>query len=437
MTRRPPNIVRFMAPVWLSLAVIGLLFGGVGAWAVNTRIAGAVIAQGRLETRETPHDVSHPVGGLVARIAVRDGDYVEAGSALLHLDETLIAAELVMVSQLVADLFARQARLEAERVGRDRLAADADVSALMDELPGMERRWAEQQTLLTERLEERARRLAQEDQRLLQIDEQIGGYDATIVAGEAELVLIAEDLDRQRTLEGRGLGTSEKLNATAAQYHRQSGTLGEMRARRAELTQKRIEVELGRISLEQVMRVEAQDEIDEIFPELARLIARRTELKLEREQRVVRAPVTGFVHELKIRGSGSVARPGHTIVTIIPESENLQAVVRVAAGDIDQVYRSQTGGIRFHAFNARTQPLIEGTVENIAAEAAVDPLTRKRFFEVFLTIPRTELELLPEGVSIINGMELSAFIQTDYETPFFYVTKPIRDYLSLAFRDRA
>ncbi len=65
-----------------------------------------------------------------------------------------------------------------------------------------------------------------------------------------------------------------------------------------------------------------------------------------------------------------------------------------------------------------------------------DPLTRSHYFEVFLSIPAQELTKLQEQ-NVVNGMEVTAFIQTDPETPLQYVTRPIVDYFHLAFRDRS
>lgn len=439
MTRKAaaPRAPSLLAPVWLALLMIALLFGGVGAWSISTEIAGAVIAPGRLKTREAPHELSHPNGGLVQTVIARDGQFVSAGDALLQLDPTLVEAELAMVSELLSDHLVRKARLTAERAGTADMHMTPDIKARLTDLPHIDTLWAEQQSLLTDRMEQRDRQLAQEDQRLLQIDEQLKGVAASIASLELEVALARDDLTRHQTLEARGIRASAKRAEAAAKHHNLLGTLQAQKARKAELLEHRIEVEIGRISLAKTLRIEAQEELDKVFSEISRLRAKRTKLLLEHRQLVLRAPIAGFVHDLRVRGSGAVARSGQPILTIIPKTRDLQAVARVSASDIDQIYRSQECGIRFLAFNSRTQPLLTGKIESIAAEASIDPLTRRSYFDVYITIPRTELANLPAGETITNGMEVSAFIQTQKETPFYYVTKPIRDYLDLAFRDRS
>ena len=63
--------------------------------------------------------MQHPTGGVVGELRVRDGDKVKAGDVVVRLDETVTRANLAIVVNSLDELDARQARLEAERDGRD------------------------------------------------------------------------------------------------------------------------------------------------------------------------------------------------------------------------------------------------------------------------------------------------------------------------------
>ena len=72
-----------------GVALVVLLGGGVGGWAVTTELAGAVIAPGNLVVETNIKKVQHPTGGVVGELRVRDGDSVKAGDVVVRLDDTV------------------------------------------------------------------------------------------------------------------------------------------------------------------------------------------------------------------------------------------------------------------------------------------------------------------------------------------------------------
>ena len=100
-----------------SSVVLLLLAGGVGGWAATTQLSGALIAQGSIVVDSNVKKVQHPTGGIVGKLFVRDGDHVKAGDILVQLDETVMRANLAIITKGLDELMARKARLEAERDG--------------------------------------------------------------------------------------------------------------------------------------------------------------------------------------------------------------------------------------------------------------------------------------------------------------------------------
>ena len=76
-----------------------------------------MIAPGSLVVDTNVKKVQHPTGGVVGELRVRDGDRVKAGDIVVRLDETITQANLAIVVNSLTELWARQARLEAERDG--------------------------------------------------------------------------------------------------------------------------------------------------------------------------------------------------------------------------------------------------------------------------------------------------------------------------------
>jgi HlyD family secretion protein len=101
----------------LALSVIVVLVGVLGSLAATIRLNGAVIATGTLVVDSYVKPVQHQKGGTVDHVFVRNGDRVEAGQVLVHLDDTQARATLAIVSRRLRQLAARTARLSAERDG--------------------------------------------------------------------------------------------------------------------------------------------------------------------------------------------------------------------------------------------------------------------------------------------------------------------------------
>lgn len=76
---------------WVAIcgyASIALLVGAFGYWAATAPISGAAIAPGTIAAAGRNILIQHLEGGIIERIAVHEGDRVQAGQELITLDDT-------------------------------------------------------------------------------------------------------------------------------------------------------------------------------------------------------------------------------------------------------------------------------------------------------------------------------------------------------------
>ena len=161
----------------VGCAVVAVLAVGLGGWASTAEISGALIAQGSLVVDSNVKKVQHPTGGVVGEVRVRDGDRVKAGDILIRLDETVTRANLAIVTKGLTELYARKARLAAERDGADTVAVPKELADRLDD-PDVKDALASERKLFELR---RTARLGQKDQlqqRVKQLQEQITGLTA-------------------------------------------------------------------------------------------------------------------------------------------------------------------------------------------------------------------------------------------------------------------
>src|SRR3984957_14469619 len=81
-------------PTVAGISSIVLFLVGFGYWSNTALIAGAVITSGAFVTTGQNKIIQHLEGGVIRDILVREGDVVEAGETLIHLDPTGPKAEL-------------------------------------------------------------------------------------------------------------------------------------------------------------------------------------------------------------------------------------------------------------------------------------------------------------------------------------------------------
>src|SRR4051794_34618019 len=135
--RSGPQSIRFH--LFLGLAIVLMLGGGLGGWASTVLISGALIAPGQIVVESNVKKVQHPTGGVVGELRAHDGDVVKAGDIMVRLDDTVTKASLAIVSKNLDAAQARAARLQAEQRGIDRIdypqaldrGNDPDVRALL------------------------------------------------------------------------------------------------------------------------------------------------------------------------------------------------------------------------------------------------------------------------------------------------------------------
>ncbi len=405
-----------------------LLIVGCGGWAASAKVSGAVVSQGKVTVKHNVKQVQHRDGGIVSEILVDHGDVVDEGAVLLRLDETQTRAELGVIQAQLAELRGREGRLRAERDGLAELSFDKLDSSFKTrgEIEEGERR------LFGNNLATREAQREQLLSQMVQFEEQIRGLVAQRDSHKTEGAMIAEDLEKLRPLVKKQILEGSRTRTLERELARIDGLTGEIEANIARVTGQISEAKLKIIELDQQVRTDAQRELRDVEGRIAELRERVVAAKDRLSRMEVRAPVSGFVNELRVHTVGGVISAGETVMTIVPEGEQLLVEARLAPQDIDQVRPGQTAKLRFSAFNQRTTPEIAGTVEVVSAAASVDNNTGEAFYLASIAIS-DEGELA--GKILIPGMPVEVFLQTGERTALSYLVKPFADQMERALRE--
>jgi HlyD family type I secretion membrane fusion protein len=430
----PAQFWSIKRPLWLTVIAVLVLVGGFGAWAVQSSLAGAVVAPGKIEVADNRQVLQHPEGGVVAEVLVGEGDNVAAGDLLIRLEPGQLELERGVTQARLFEVRVRRARLEAERDGAGEIEFDPALlasatarSEFLDLLRG-------QETLFYARRDTIDREKEKLQGRIVQIEAQTEALEAQEAALREQLDLTAEELSRQDTLLEQGLSRSEPIVRLKRDRAQLKGSLGEILARQAEAKERVIETELEIIQLSTVRREEAITELRELRVREEELRQQLFDLDRRLLELEIYAPVAGRILELSILGPKSVVRPADPIVSLVPEGRDFVISTRVPTIHVDQVYVGQDVLLRFPAFDLRTIPDLFGSVIQVSADAFTEEETGQSYYKAEVSLSSEEQAKL-EGRELIPGMPVEAFIRTRDRTPLSYFLEPVSVYLNRAFRE--
>lgn len=129
--REVPQSPRHATMLGVVVLCVGVL--AFGMWAAFAPLNGAVVASGSFVATGQNKQVQHLEGGIIRDLLVREGDLVEAGQVLVHLDETHAKASLRRLVLKKYRTLAMQARLDAQINGNEGIAAPPELAAHLKE----------------------------------------------------------------------------------------------------------------------------------------------------------------------------------------------------------------------------------------------------------------------------------------------------------------
>lgn len=412
----------------IGYLIIALFLGGFGVWAATAPLSGATIAAGTVSAAGRNILVEHLDGGIVEKIEIKEGDRVKAGDSLLILDTTMAQTKLNRILNKLSSYQAMRERLIAERDGLPGLVVQEspDTPGFPAEL---EKQTREFQARLT-RYQSEKKIL---NQRVSSLKEMITGLEARNAAGDRQLALLGEEIERKKTLLEKGLTNRSEYSALLRSQAELVGRLGEIDSEIASYTTQIIgaKEQVERLATSRVET--ALKELSSVDREIGDLKQQAYAVRDRLARSTVRTPVDGIVVRVFQNSPGGIIAAGESIVEILPTTRELIVDARIQLADIDTVAVGQDVRMRFSALNARTTPEVSGTVAYLSADSIFVEGNEQPFYKARIVMEGK----LPDALSpdsILPGMPVEVFISTGKRTFLEYLVKPIKDSFNRAFR---
>jgi HlyD family secretion protein len=419
-----------------GLAILFASFGGFGYWAATAPIASAVIAQGSFVATGNNKIIQHLEGGIIKELMVNEGQVVQEGDILLTLDPTAALANDRALKLRRLRLETVVARLRAEAQGNEEFkvpdivtaeADDPDVTALIQSQFVV---FHSKQSKLQEQLN-----LIEKNIRSLEFRTQ--GYQGQRQAFVTQLTLLTDEQDSKERLAKIGVVRRSDLLAVQRAV---ADAMGDLARIDAELNENEAQVAKYRQEAIIAINTNKQAALDALETAESDLDSVREQVREAAgvlDRTVIRSPVGGTVIRAYYHTAGGVITTGKPIMEILPNNVPLIIEAQVLRASIDQLHEGESASIRLSALNRRTTPVLNGKVFYVSADSIEENSgsTQRDVYIVRVEIPGEEIKRIP-GFRPVPGMPADVLIQTSERTFFEYLSKPVVDSMSRAFRER-
>lgn len=418
-----------------GVMLVVVLCGGFSAWGAFAPLAAAVIAPGSFVATGENKIVQHLEGGIIKSLLVHEGDQVTVGQNMIELDTTSAGANARQLQLRSLRLEGIMARLQAASKGLERYTPPASIlAAITDpEVKAINDSQADNFNSARTKLTSQIQVL---DQNILALQYQRDGSNAQISSMQQQYDLLSEDYARQSKLLASGLVTRSQVNVLQRAMADAQGSIARLHAESSssDAQIQRLNREIAQAK--DVAQQAAADEMQTVEAEFdaVREQARQANSVLDRT--MIKAPVSGTIVRMYYHTAGGVIESGKAILEILPSDVPLIIEAKIPRMQIDEVRKGQTASVRLSALNQRTTPILEGHVDYVSADSVKDAggAAASEAYIARVSISPGQLARV-QDFTPTPGMPAEILIQTHERTFFEYLTKPIADSMSRAFRE--
>lgn len=402
-------------------AVILIMFGFFGGWALLAPLDSAALAPGVVTVQTYRKTVQHLEGGIVKELLARDGDQVQTGQPLIILDDTQLRAEYDIVRSQLISAQAAEARLLAERDGLE--AIDFARMIELESLRAIEAQEGETQVFDSRRRAHEGEREVLQ-QRVNQLRQQIKGLNELAQTKQKLAQSYRAEVSELRDLLKGGYIDKQRL---LEQERRLDTSLAEVAEHKSEITRIELQItetELQILQLDKQFNTEVVGRLAEVQAQAFDLEQRLLALQERIDRTIIRAPESGMIIGMTVHTVGGVISPGSPLLDIVPSASQLIIEAEVSPMDIDRVDIGKEADIRFSSFNSATTPVIQGVVTHVSGDRLVNEQTGMPYYLARLRLTEDGLRNLGPR-QLVPGMPAEVLINTGERTLFQYLMQPI------------
>ena len=419
--------------IFRGYLVLGCFIGLLLAWTFFVPLSSAAIAPGVISVDGYSKTIQHLEGGIIRELLIKDGDKVTAGQTIIKLDDTQAKAEYDSLrSQLILST-TRYAKLTAEKQKTDEIIFPQWILNSRSE-PEVENSILEQTRSFAARQAEQREKLSIIDGRIDRLKNQFSQLKSSLVSQKKLLSIVRDELKVNRKFLKKGLVTRRDLfklqndEATAEiEIKEKQSQLAGIKQQTGQLRQQKTEFIESR-NTKIALQLQSDQE------QIVKLTHQQSKVNDTLSRKLIKAPVSGTVVNMKAHTLGGVIAPGGIILEIVPAGQKLLVSAHVEPKDRDIIQAGQLAEVRFTAFSQRALRPIKGKVNVISADRITDPTTQLPYYLATIELTEDPVKVL-NNTPIHPGMQATVMIITGERTAIEYLTKPLFRNFTRAFKE--
>jgi len=153
----------------------------------------------------------------------------------------------------------------------------------------------------------------------------------------------------------------------------------------------------------------------------------------------IRSPAKGQVVGLKVQTVGAVIQPGETLMSVVPQNEELLIEVKVAPHLIDRIHAGLLADVRFASFAHSPQLVAEGKVISVSQDLLTDSRINPQmpgasYYLALVSITKEGLKILGDR-QMQPGMPAEVIIKTGERSFLTYLLHPLLKRMAASMKE--
>jgi membrane fusion protein, adhesin transport system len=358
-------------------------------------------------------------GGILAELAVHDGQIVQKGDVLLRIANTSAESQYRDSRTQYLTLEAMIARLKAEIADK----TPQFPQEVLTEAPTVAH---SEQALYDSQLDQFKSNIAVLSDQLVQKQQEIAGLQSKQQTLSRSLDLAKQERDMTAPLVANGAASRLELVKLERGLTDLQGQIDDVKISIPQAEAARNEAQKRIQEKTATFHSDAQAELNKHTAELAAL-SQQIFAQHDRVTRTeVRSPVRGTIKDVKVTTIGEVIKPGEDLVEIVPLEDTLLVEAKVRPADVAFLHPGQPAMVKITAYDFSIYGGLKAQVEDISADTIKDDTPNGgTFFRVTLRTEKNSLGKGDKPLPIIPGMTASAEILTGQKSVLDYLLKPL------------
>ena len=413
-----------------------IVIGGLGSfllWASLAPLDKGVPLTGTVAVASSKKAIQHETGGTVEAILVKEGDVVKAGEVLVRMNNVQAGADAEMARVQYIAARTMQARLEAERDGKNSVELPKEFkNENLD--PRVLENIALQKQISSSRQAAIRSELSAIDENIAGLILQMQGLEESIASKREQKALITEQLAGMHDLAKEGYMATNRVLESEQTLAGINANIAEGIGNIGRATRQISELKMQKIQRNQEYQKEVRTQLSEAQKQADALQNQLKGLDRNVQNIEIKAPVAGTVVGLSVFTKGAVVAPGFKLMDIVPVEDSLVVEGHLPVHLVDKVYAGLPVNLIFTAFNQNKTPHIPGEVVNVSADRFIEEQTGQPYYKVTSKVAPDGIKMI-YNLKIRPGMPVDMFIKTGERTMMNYLLKPIFDHLKLSMSE--